>query len=56
MRVDPDKRRDSGEDSLAELARLAAAEVVRLLDLPAQAGEALIDAREVARRHGIDRA
>src|SRR4051794_30324775 len=54
MRVDPDKRRDSGEDSLAELARLVAAEVVRLLDLPAQEGEALIDAREVARRHGVD--
>ena len=40
---------------LTELARLVAAEVVRLLDLPARRSHQLIDAREVARGHGIDR-
>lgn len=45
------------EPEVAELARLVAAEVVRLLGLPPRAAaEQLIDAREVARRHGVDRA
>jgi hypothetical protein len=44
------------DEDLAELARLVAAEVVRLLELPTHSDETLIDAREVARRHGIDRA
>jgi hypothetical protein len=43
MRVDPDELQHRGEDSLVELARLVAAEVVRLLELPAQRGEALIE-------------
>jgi hypothetical protein len=42
---------------VTELARLVAAEVVRLLGLPPRApAEELIDAREVARRHGVERA
>jgi hypothetical protein len=56
MRIGPEDEQRSGDDDLVELARLVAVEVVRLLELPASAGEALIDAREVARRHGIDRA
>ena len=46
----------SARGDLTELACLIAAELVRLLELPPHGGEALIDAREVARRHGIDRA
>jgi hypothetical protein len=56
MREGRDDQQRSGDDDLVELARLVAVEVVRLLELPVSAGEVLIDAREVARRHGIDRA